>query len=521
MMVGHSGLTCRACRKGGCMQYLFEMPQTDVHLYFFGISEIMKIKKILESPTYSTWISLGSKYFTFLLITPLLLTKFSAEEIALWYLFNTVIAFSGMFDLGFAQTLIRYSSFVSAGIQNINDLSKKEAPCLGKSEYDINWNFFSDLLDVYRRIYLFLMVIAFIVLAFFITLLINKTIVESGNIIENWISWTITIIGVCIALYGKRYDSILRGMNFISLINKYETLLNLIQGMLYVVVFFTRPKLIFLVIVLQFFTILLPLLKKILINIYIPEIRSVSRSQIGFNRDIFFICWEPTWKTGIMMFGTQGINYLAGIILSNFVRPELLASYLFSQRILQVCNQFSWAPFYSKIPLYNKLRIAGEIEKLKKSVLTDINRSLFVLVSLVCVVGLLVYPALNMIDSNIVFVEPLLWVLLVVSVFVDRIQAMHGQVYMTTNDIKFYISTLMSGGLYIALLLLTIKSFGVYSIPIVFIVSNISINVWFNIKYSLQSLGVQLKEYLLVFFYQPIAFLGIFCVIMCIGSGIW
>lgn len=463
------------------------------------------VKKILHSPTYSTWVNLASRYAIFLVVTPFLLTRFSTNEIALWYLFNTVIAFSGMFDVGFAQTLIRYSSFLKAGAQTVDDLLQhKSAKDSGIREATTNWRFFREVLFVYRHIYLLLTVVAAFVLVFPVTWLVRNTIFQSGFVADNFLAWGFTLLGVSFSLYGKQYDSVLRGMNFIPLINWWETGFNILLGLGYLVVLVISPRLLYLVIVLQLVSVALPLQKKRLIARYIPQLNYHSEDRFTFDKNIFMACWQPTWKTGIMMSGTQGVNYFASIILSNFVPSNVLASYLFSQRILQICNRFSWAPFYSKIPVFNELRARKDILRLRRYTLSNLNKSLFVLIFLTFVAGILVSRLLGIINANAQFVSSGLWVLMVGSIFFDRVQAMHGQIYMTTNDVRFYITALLSGGLYLLVLFVLISHFGAFAPPLAFLIANLAVNVWYNMKHSLFSLHLSFRKYLTTFLYKPV-----------------
>ena len=48
-------------------------------------------KRLWDSPTFTTWASLGTQSVSLVIVLPLVLTKLSAEEIALYYLFATAI----------------------------------------------------------------------------------------------------------------------------------------------------------------------------------------------------------------------------------------------------------------------------------------------------------------------------------------------------------------------------------------------------------------------------------------------
>jgi len=395
---------------------------------------------------------------------------------------------------------------MKAGAQHTNDLlfGKSSPQSLLQTTGSTNWFFFKELLHTYQRIYLLLAAVASFLLIFIVTFLIKKTLVQSANSFEAYLAWVITVVGICLSMFGKRYDSILRGMDFISLINRWETLLNLLLGIIHIAILLLRPSITYLVLATHLITVLTIAKKRHLMYQYIPQLKRTKKEKINFNKGIFLASWEPTWKTGVIISSTQGVSQLSGMILSNVIPPAALASYLFSQKLLHACNQFSWAPFYSKIPQFNQLRMKGKISELRQYTFSSLNKSLYILVTLTFLVGITISKVLLLIKANTEFVTPSVWILLLLGTFVDRIQAMHGQIFMTTNNIKLYITSFFSGAIYLALLLLTIRTFEIYAIPIALITSNLVLNFWYNQKNSLQSLDTNFKEYFLSFLYKPI-----------------
>ena len=82
-----------------------------------------RMKKIENSPTLMTLFSLSSRPLSLILITPLLLTCFSAEEIALWYLLGTFINLQSIADFGFYNTFVRALAYsFSGGCTTVNDM---------------------------------------------------------------------------------------------------------------------------------------------------------------------------------------------------------------------------------------------------------------------------------------------------------------------------------------------------------------------------------------------------------------
>ncbi len=459
------------------------------------------IKKLWRSTTFTTWAALSSKYLSFLIILPLILNRFNKEEIAIWYLFSSVIAFSGFFDIGFSQTLIRYSSYISKGFNNLSFFLVPEV-AKDRTNLKIDWDLMGDFFGTFKTIYFAISGLIIIVLGGGGFFLIKKTIISSSDYLYYSLCWGVNVLGISIIFNGKKYDSILRGFNYVALINRWETLFNLLMGLSFIISLIILPKILILIILTHLWGIITFIRNREILKRKLSRI-NIKKKNV-FDKKIFNICWSPSWKTGLMTAGTQSINHFANMILSNFVGIGNLASYLFSNRILQINNQISWAPFYSKIPVYNSLRADNKIIELRKMALKNINKSLFIFLLVALVIGILNKIFLNMLKSNVEFVKMELWILMLVAIFFDRLQAMHAQIYMTKNRIPFYITTFLSGTIYLILLLLLIGKFYEYSIPISLILANLLVNVWYNLAKSLHSLNISFYNYFVKYLYQPL-----------------
>ena len=63
-----------------------------------------------------TWSSFLARSLSLILVVPLILTHFSTEEIALWYLFSTIIGLQMLADVGFSPTFSRIIAYGVGGL---------------------------------------------------------------------------------------------------------------------------------------------------------------------------------------------------------------------------------------------------------------------------------------------------------------------------------------------------------------------------------------------------------------------
>ena len=73
-----------------------------------------RFRRVWDSPTITTWGSFASRGLNLVVVLPLILSRFTTEEIALWYVLISILSLSQMLDLGFSPTFIRVFSFVKS-----------------------------------------------------------------------------------------------------------------------------------------------------------------------------------------------------------------------------------------------------------------------------------------------------------------------------------------------------------------------------------------------------------------------
>ena len=231
---------------------------------------------------------------------------------------------------------------------------------------------------------------------------------------------------------------------------------------------------------------------------------SVCIKEVSFEdfRDRLIISKENQKKifrasllTGLIVAFSQSTTYLLNIIISANLTTEQIASYLMGIRFIQICAELSYPFFYSKIPQFNKLRIKNDIENLTKNSLSSLQKSLHTYLVISLFVGFASSFFLDFVESETAFVSSLAWSLMVIIWFFDRHQAMHAQIYMTSNKIPFTSNYLISSILTITLTLLLIDSLGYMAALASLFVSKIFINTPFITYKSLKSLKVSWLDY--------------------------
>ncbi|WP_343329145.1 hypothetical protein [Polaribacter staleyi] len=448
------------------------------------------IKRGWNSPTIMTWMSYSTKALSLFIVLPLILKNFSTEEISLWYLFSSIITLTSLADLGFKATFSRIIAFALGGADNVgvfngNILSVKKEP---------NWKLIERICSNMNFIYMFLTV--FLILVFLVlgSLALSKPISLVSNSNDAWIAWWIIIFTSAIKFYGTIYQNYLEGLNKIALIRRIESFMSLGAIVTTISVLLLGANLLQLVIALQVWVVL-----NVIRNWYLARMVEEGRYKLfksqSFDKLLFIQIWSPAWRAGLSGLMSNGLTQISGILYAQIGAVELVAAYLLSLKIITQIKEVSMAPFYSKIPLFSRLRVEGKLEELTRGAQRGMFLGHMVFVSGVIFVSLFSDFLLNLIDSNADFVSNEFWLILSFAFFIHRYGAMHMQLYLSTNHVISHIADGVSGIIFCIVSFLLIEKFGIYSIPIGMLAGYLGFYAWYAAFHSLRSLDNSFWEF--------------------------
>lgn len=451
------------------------------------------LKRIWNSPTLTTWMSYSTQTLTLLGVLPLVLKKFPVGDVVLWYLFATILTLQNVADFGFRQTFSRVISYAYGGAEDIGIFGVNSEKTV--SNAGPNRQLLSKIVSIMKWIYIRLSVILFLLLLIFGTWAMKKPIADTSSVNQSWIAWAIVLLTSCISFYCKSYMAFLEGLFKIAVVRRVETLTSLGSIISSIVVLIYSPTLLHLVIVNQFWVLVVALRDLYLCRTVDDRIyRDVSK-KTTFGRDDLMQIWQPAWRSGISGFMSVGLTNLTGIIYAQTGNSVLVASYLVAFRFIDQIKTVSMAPLYSKIPLLARLRVQGKLNELVRIVKRSMLMSHFVYISGFIIVGIFSASILKLIHSNVPFVSQNLWILIGFAFFIHRYGAMHIQVYLSTNHVISHIADGVSGILYIVSALLLSKYIGVYAIPVGLIIGYLGFYSWYAAGYSYKSMKVNFWKF--------------------------
>ena len=95
------------------------MPRSDASVGVGKKGVGRAVTRLWRSPTITTWGVSALRIARFLSVTALILNKFSTAEVALWFLFASLVTMGQLADAGFSPTFSRMSAFVMGGASDL------------------------------------------------------------------------------------------------------------------------------------------------------------------------------------------------------------------------------------------------------------------------------------------------------------------------------------------------------------------------------------------------------------------
>ena len=152
-------------------------------------------------------------------VVPLLIANFAEEETAFWLMVSTIVSIAALADFGFAHTVVRVASFYFAGATRLpTDLESTQAAEVQAEQP--NYRGLALLSGTTARIYFFIGLIAFVVLAAYGTLLTWKLIAASQAPLRLYISLVVIVLVGVVSIVTSRHIGLLQGIARIHQVNQ-------------------------------------------------------------------------------------------------------------------------------------------------------------------------------------------------------------------------------------------------------------------------------------------------------------
>lgn len=403
-------------------------------------------KKIKKNAKTTTWISLIIKIASNFILLPLISINYGSPEVVLWLLFLTIASIINMIDFGFSVTIIRKISQLST--ENANRSKDK----VWKNENKLKlWM----VIESAKKIYMQMAGLAIILSTVLGTFFVIDPIKQTANPIEGWLSWLMMVMGSSIFVYGGQYTAYLQAINKIHDYRRNEIKVVVMSLIMTLMAIYFNASIIYLIVISQMSNLIIVILNRSMSNKngYKIEKRNEESKLINTKKEI----WNDSWRAGAGMLFSQIFLQGACIIYANLGDVADVESFLISQKIIQGLVLFSSVPFYTSLPKVNNLYYnqnkKNAIELAKTNMI--ISNFIFAIPSIFMIK--ILYVTSELFDKKIEFLDHYEWFLLILAILVERIAAMHLQLFTISNKVIWhkvnglvlFVSTISSTILYL------------------------------------------------------------------------
>lgn len=443
--------------------------------------------------TYISYIvTFGSAVF----VLPLVLLKFDAVEISIWFLFATIMGLAALADSGFGSTLIRATSYFYSGARkipkNIEEFRKQER----NENSSINISGITTLVQTSNILYLAISLLATIIVLAVGSFVIDNLISQSQNQDELWLAFCLLTATVFVRMQSVKWNSFLQGFDKVALQKQIETIFGSIRVLTFLVILFLDMNILQLVIADLFITLVIFISTKVTVNSLFSKTNIPNTKKYKYDKEIMNSIFPSAWRFGAIGWGSYFINYGSSLIVSQLPDPKIIASFLVTQRIIFFARQLAQVPVYAKLPTVFQMMSKHQFEQLKEFAVKAIRIGLALLVVILVGICLLGNLLLDLISVETRLVSPQIFAIMAISIVLEYHHSVHSQIYMGSNHVPFLFPALFSGFLILSIGFGVVGTYGLMGIVLTQFFVQLSLNNWYPVYLNLKLLDWKFLDYL-------------------------
>ncbi len=454
------------------------------------------IRKIFDSPTLMSWASVFVRFGSALFVLPLLLKVYSSVEQSFWFFTNTIAGFAMLADSGFGSTLIRAVSYFMAGATRIPRTRKEYDEKLEVENDEPNLGKLKDLLTTSVRIYTYLTGFLILILATAGVLMVWNIMSLGHHRLDLWLAYAVLIPYCAMMISSVKWSSFMRGLGFISLEARFGVMQGSLQIIVFVIMLSFGLKPVFLIsymtlqVLVRFFYLRWFVLR------WFRNQGVMIRNKRHFDREIFHSLWGATWRLGGLSWGSYGITSGTSLVVAQLKDPVMMASFLFTMRIIGFINNLARAPFYTNVPKIYSLAAKKDFKKLKVKSSEYMFMGFLVMIAGYTAIFAFGNWGLDLIGIETRFVPMGILLVICITEILDMQSSYHATLYTSTNHIPFLWPAIISGALIIGIGFLVLPVYGLMGLVLTKFIVQLSFNDWYSVSLTMKLLHWNFFRYI-------------------------
>lgn len=400
--------------------------------------------KVWNSPMATSWLNKVATPLKFLLLTPLILTKLDTTEISVYYLLASCAILMSFFSGNLLNIFTNMLAYAYGGATDLSSISASDKP---RGSGKPNWEIFVKCLATLKTLQLSIALPLSILGSFYVFYGIMELIDWDWNRPELWSLSFLVNLGLILGLLTSRYIASCRAIGEIALINRENIKFLLLNVFISCVVLLLTESLLAIIIArLVVEQIQRSYIKRKSLNI-LKEKAKIDLKKYKFCKEIAKSSFRPLYRSTLGVLSGKGVTaFLAVYVASQKSRwgLDLVASYIFTQNIIQTILMFSSVPLSSVTPFLTKFLAAGETSALAKMANKKILQSFILLFLLLGAMVCTGNPILELIGSNAKLLPQNLVLLMAIFFLLRGGITLFSMTYNLTNQAKFFFRSLLA-----------------------------------------------------------------------------
>lgn len=408
-----------------------------------------------SSPTVATWCSFGARALPLIVLPGFVFRAFTEEQAALWFALITLQGIQLLIESSVGLTCIRAIGFALGGATRVNG---HDAAVVTHAGGPASTALLLSTWRAMKAIYLWIGMLTLFFAGVGAWLSVSPLISKMDEGPVYWTGVVIFVVGAALRAYGGLHISYLYGVEKIPVLRWWEMAF---WGMAFLgalIALVTRMNFAVVALIYQ-----APLLANLGLNAMLA--RNDQRSRLASQEpnvpssEVIAQLWPAMWRSSlgvsVYLLATQG----AGLLYARVGPPSEVAAYLFAMSLIRPMAQFAQAPFFTKLPAFAALQAAGDRIAFRKISEKSVRLSHALLAATIWAgAGLVLF--LPSISGSPARVPLILWALIGVAAFLERLGAMHLQLYSQTGHIIWHFA---NGGTALLFALFSIWLFPAYA----------------------------------------------------------
>lgn len=422
-----------------------------------------------------------------IIILPIILRKFNAADIGIWYVFTGIQSFVLIMDFGFSPTFSRNATLcwlgakelIKEGYTNTSDYGYPNLPLL------------KSLIDSSKKIYKIISIVAAVAL-----FILGSIYIYYLNP-ERLLSWLLYAVAVTLSLYFNYLPAILRGIGGI----KESNIANVFSRLVYVaIVLFgvlsglglvaLSLALIASVVCLQYLS------NRFFFRIVGKDFKNTESDNKYKPNDVFKVVWYNAKKLGIVSIATFLITKVSVLLCSSFLGLEVTASYGLSLQLYDLVGALALVLLNNSIPEITSAQVSLN----EKRCILLFSRAM-VLQWLISIVGVVFIVccgeyALKLIGAKMTLLDKKQLLILGIVMFLGWNHSSFASLITTANKVPFVIPGIISGSciLLFSVMLLSLTNLGIWGIIIARGLVQLAFDNWYWPRYICKEKNITLAK---------------------------